>query len=370
MADWHNNLGVQPIAASVASDATGSWDDPQLSLWQSVLDRWRREGQRLHELGHAGAKEQARDMYGVGHFVDAYDAGKEGRYLPAAGDALLGVADLTAPARSKAVSAADAALQAWNAATKARPAQLTERAAQELEKLLPASGRYSEQSAAHTKRLNRAQAQAERGIPEPITPGGLSSGEAERMLDVSSQTWPGNLLAGAIAAGGASGIPGTVIDDTKNALAGPAAAFDQDVRDYREPEKSYRLDDPHIKKIHDDMERTNNVLVGHIGAGAAMAAATPKLAQLGWRGTSGPMLGLAAELGMIHPIAGAAALGVAALPMLPAIASGYGAYKMADDTGPLRDRALALKDILDEYGRRGQNRLGPDAQASYDREGY
>lgn len=147
------------------------------------------------------------------------------------------------------------------------------------------------------------------------------------------------------------------------------ADYDQSVRDHREPDKSYRLDDPHIKKIHDDMARTNNVLSGHIGAGAAMAAATPKLAQLGWRGTSGPMFGLAAELGMVHPLVGAAALGVAALPMLPAAAAAYGAYKMADDTGPLRQRALDLKDILDDYGRRGHDRFGPEAQASYPRDG-
>lgn len=362
--DWKNQLG-----------ATGAWEEPSSGVSDyvaSLLARaragWGDEGRRLLTLGRAGSKEQARDMLGVGHFVDAYDASQEGRYLPAAGNAALGVADLAGPARSKAIPALDEALRAWSAATGARPAQVAAKLAELTTKRMKPSGPAAD----------RRVSAAERTVPWPEVP--IASGSPQRaqtMLDVADRTWPGNLLAGTVAAGGASGIPGAVIGDAKDALGGPVAAYDQDLRDYREPEKAYRLDDPHIKKIHDDMTTTNNVLAAHIGAGAGLAAATPPLARLGWRGASGigmGVAGLGAEVAAANPMAGLGlmALGLApmALPFLPAAATGFGAFKAAADTGSLRERALNLKAILDGYGRIGQNRLGQDAQASHDREGY
>lgn len=131
--------------AEAGTGSTGSWGDepppapPGIVAYGRAIDDYLRaipgramvgfgaEGNRLLNLGRAGGKEQARDMFAVGRFVDAYDAAKEGRYLPAAGNVALGAADLAGPARSKAPAAADAALQAWRAALDARPAQQSRR---------------------------------------------------------------------------------------------------------------------------------------------------------------------------------------------------------------------------------------------------
>lgn len=366
---------VQRLLESAYGDqrqasASGSWDDDPsrlAALWQAMRSRWQQEGQRLGALGHAGPKEQARDMYGIGHGVDAYDAAREGRYPEALGNAALSALDLAAPVSSSAVATTDAALRAWSAANAARPGLVAEELAKLTTKRMKPTGAAADKRAAA----------AERAVPWPTIPEAAhgSPQAAQAMLDLINRTWPGTVGAGAIAAGGASGVPGMVLDQARDAASGPVAAYDQEVRDYREPEKSYRTDDPHIKKIHSDMERTNNVLAGHMGVGAGLSAATPALAKLGWRGATGigtPLIGAGLELAGTHPAMmpiglGLAALGLAplALPMLPAGATGYGAYKAAMDSGPLRDRALLLKELLDDYGRQGRDRFGPAAQASY-----
>ena len=100
--------------AAALTGATGSWDDPapaQSGLLRALAEYAKAlpgramagfgaEGRRLQDLGRAGLKEQMRDMYGVGHGVDAYDAGREGRYLPAAGNVALGLLDLASPISS------------------------------------------------------------------------------------------------------------------------------------------------------------------------------------------------------------------------------------------------------------------------------
>lgn len=346
-----------------SSSATGSWEEPSslAALWQAMRSRWQEEGERLAALGKAGGKEQARDMYGIGHGVNAYDAAKEGRYPAALGNAAMSVLDLTAPVSSPAVATADMALKAWSAAHAARPAQVAEELARLTTKRMKPTGAAAD----------RRAAAAERAVPWPEVPEAAhgSPQAAQAMLDLANRTWPGNVGAGAIAAGGASGIPGIALDSARDVLSGPVGAYDQEVRDYRQPEKSYRLDDPHIKKIYEDMARTNNVLARHLGAGAGLSAATPALAKLGWRGVQGWAVPAALELGMVHPVLGLAAAGLAGATMIPAMATGAGAAKVAMDTGPLRDRALMLKEILDGYGRKGRDRIGPTAQASYPREG-
>ncbi len=119
------------------------------------------------------------------------------------------------------------------------------------------------------------------------------------------------------------------------------------------------------------------MLAAHIGAGGAMSAVTPKLMQKGWQygtriGLSG--LPLAADIAAINPIAGLVAAGLLTapmtIPMIPGMATATGAFKAALDTGPLYDRQQFFKDILDRYGRQGQDRVGPDAQARNPREGH
>jgi hypothetical protein len=57
------------------------------------------------------------------------------------------------------------------------------------------------------------------------------------------------------------------------------------------------------------------------------------------------------------------------VPLIPGIGTTAGAFKTALDTGPLYEREQFFKDILDRYGRQGQDRFGPDAQARNPREG-
>lgn len=355
------------LAQYSAPAATGSWDDPQethKSLLRNILDytqslparamvNWGNEGQRLQQLGNAGPKEQARDMYGLGHFVDAYDAGKEGRYLPAAGNAALGAMDVAGPVRSKAVSAMDRALQAWGAATEARPAQLTERAAQELQKLMPKSGRGKPGSAAQAKRVGRSEALAERAIPEPVAPQGRSAEEAQRMLEIINRTWPGNVGAGAMVAGGASGIPGTVLNDVKGATLDPLNAMRKEQIEENRAEHERRASPTveggqpeveHYWKQLDQLRHERNTHAGFASglglAGGPTMYAAGKSVPWAWSRAMPGALGLAADLAMIHPILGLGAAGLAMAPLAVPAGLGWGSWELAKGTSGQIDQAL------------------------------
>ena len=365
--------------AAALQGSTGSWDDPgeaQQGLLRALLDYGKalpgramvgfgEEGRRLQELGRAGPKEQARDMFGLGHLVNGYDAVREGRYLPAAGNAVLGLADLAGPARSKAVGAADAALQAWDAALKARPAQLTERAAQELEKLLPPSGKFNAYSKAHKQRIRDADYRAERAIPAPEVPGGRSADETQRMLETLYRTWPGNVGAGAIAAGGASGIPGVLLDDARGALDPLHAMYRNAVEERRAETEQRQMPvtagaQPEVNHYWDQLDRPRherNVHAGFAGgmglAGGPTAYAAGKTVP--WAATRAMpgFLGLAADAAMIHPALGIPIAAAALAPFAVPAGLGWGTWELAKGTeGQIHqamkkhDEAKALQPII------------------------
>lgn len=362
MADTSDILGMMLENERRPAAGSGSWDAPPearsgglgaylRALPERAMDKLR--DRQIVDLGHAGLKEQLRSMGGIGRLVDAYDDAKESRYLPAAGNAILGVLDTAAPARAKSVAAADAALQAWAAAVKARPAQLTERAAEELEKLLPSSGRFNAYSKAHKERIANSNRAAERALPEPATPGDIGAAEAGRRLGIADRAWPGNVMAGTIAAGGASGIPGIVLDDIKGATIDPLNAMRKDMVEERRAEKEQRAmpvmagAEPEVRHYWEPVDRLRHERNVHAGfAGGMGAAGGPTMYAAGksapWaaRTMSGPMLGLAAELGMIHPGLAIPAAAVALAPFAVPAGLTWGGWELAKGTAGQADQAM------------------------------
>lgn len=372
-ADVTARMSMSPDGPPAASSTTGSWGNPpetRESAWIAharAIDDYIRglpgramvnnaEGaRRMVALGNAGIKEQVRDMFGVGHGVDAYDAAREGRYLDAAGNVALGALDLTAPISSPAVATTDAALRAWQAANAARPAQVAEELAKLTTKRMKTTGPAAE----------RRAAAAERAIPEPAMPGGRSAEEAQRMLDVASRTWPGNIGAGVGVAGGATGIPGVMMDDAKSAVD-PVHAMQRDMAQESvdrgapfRPEAAPQI--AFYQKQLDEARRARNINMGYAGAetagGVGATYGAMKTTPWAFRGAMPGLVGLGAQIAAdAHPLIGLPIMAAGALPLALPAGLGYASWKAANAIPDNIKHALeahakakTIEKILDNY---------------------
>ncbi len=381
---------------------TGSWGDEASSAAQgpSIMQQigdylkslparkmmdWRQEGQHLHD---DSMKENARRTFGVGHGVDAYDAAVEGRPWAALGNAALGALDLGSVVASPAVAAADAGLHGWQALNAARPAQVSERALQELQKLLPKSGRYNAGSAAHQGRLSKADALADRAIPEPALPAGANSAlQARHMLDVIDRRWPGNLMAGVGTAAGATGIPGIMMDDAKdkaNEYIDPAIGQyhtmqAEAAKEHEQNAVPLRTDAEahpniaHYQHLQGEAQHRRNInaadagleMAGGIGASAALPSAT----RWAGRNMSGAAVGAGAELAAHGPLGmalGAIPIAAGLLPFAVPAALGYGAYQAAYDIPEHASAALDAHAKAKLIGKILQNYQDPQMKLTAD----
>lgn len=345
---------------AVVSGGTGSWGDPPVAspgMWGTVLDyvkslpprammHFADEGRRLRD---DSVKENARNTYGVGHGVDAYDAAMEGRWPAALGSAALGALDLTAPITSPAIATTDALAHAWRAGMSARPAQVAEALAQMTSKRMKSTGAAAEKRAAV----------AERSVPHPdLPPGANYPSEAERMLDVIDRKWPGNVAAGVGAAAGATGVPGVMLDDAKSAIEGVIDPMVGQHRTMRQemaqegaeravPLRSDAEARPNIanyQHLQDEARLRRNINVaeaagetlGGVGATYGAMKTVPWAAHR----TSAGMAGLGADMMGIHPLLGLGVMAAGAAPFAVPAALGYGSWAAAHDIPEHADAAL------------------------------
>ncbi len=351
------------LAQYYGDPKTGSWGDepaPQgpgigrqfadylRSLGPRAMMHFAEEGRRLRD---DSVKENARRTFGVGPIVDAVDAGREGRYPAMVGNAALGALDLSAGVGSPATATADALAHAWHLASRLRPDEVKAALAAMTTKRMKATGPAAEKRAAA----------AERSVPQPaLPPGARYPSEAEHMLDViNGARLPGNLMAGAGTAAGATGVPGVMLDDAKGAaesyidpVIGQYRTMQQEMGREREQnavplrgDAAARPNIAYYQNQQDEAKHRRNINVADaVGEGIGGVGATygaMKTVPWAWsRGMPG-LIALGAEAASIHPMLGLPIMAAGALPYAVPAALGYGSWAAAHD---MPDKASAALD--------------------------
>lgn len=186
------------------------------------------------------------------------------------------------------------------------------------------------------------------------------------MLDVVERTWPGNVGAGGLAVGGASGIPGVVLDDLKS-LADPLydlrkeAASEPGRIDRKAP---FREDAGpeigHYQKQRSEAARARNLNIGLAGAESVGGVGTTygAIKSTPWAASkfSPGMAGLALDLGMIHPALLPLGLAAAAAPFAVPVGLGAASWGLShaipgniEHAHKAHEKAKLLDKILDNY---------------------
>jgi hypothetical protein len=228
-------------------------------------------------------------------------------------------------------------------------------------------------------------AAAERSVPLAELPQGVrSAGEAERMLDVASRKWPGNVMAGVGGTAAATGIPGVVIDDAKGAaedildpMVGRYRTMRQEMANERErdavPLRTDAEAHPNIanlQRLQGEARHRRNINVADaVGEGIGGVGATyGAMKTVPWAAhrASAGMIGLGADLMGIHPVLGLGAMALGAVPFAVPAALGYGSWAAAHDMPDKASAALESHDKSKLLGKILRNYQDPSMKLTAD----